>query len=87
MNACTCCPVVELRQYTLKPGMRDVLIDLFEREFIEKMDLIKRTELCRTPSRGSLTGIRPTKSWSGFLAHVGSCVAASRLGSWRGKST
>lgn len=28
-------PIVELRQYTLKPGQRDVLIDLFEREFIE----------------------------------------------------
>jgi hypothetical protein len=28
-------PVVELRQYTTLPGKRDVLIDLFEREFIE----------------------------------------------------
>lgn len=34
----TCCPVVELRQYTLKPGQRDVLIDLFEREFIESQE-------------------------------------------------
>lgn len=33
-----CCPVVELRQYTLKPGQRDVLIDLFEREFIEPQE-------------------------------------------------
>lgn len=30
-----CCPVVELRQYTLKPGRRDELITLFERHFIE----------------------------------------------------
>src|SRR5438105_15047631 len=30
-----CCPVVELRQYTLHPGKRDVLIDLFDREFVE----------------------------------------------------
>ena len=30
--------VVELRQYTLKPGMRDRLIDLFEREFIESQE-------------------------------------------------
>lgn len=30
-----CCRVVELRQYTLHPGKRDVLIELFEREFIE----------------------------------------------------
>ena len=27
--------IVELRQYTLHPGQRDVLIDLFERHFIE----------------------------------------------------
>ena len=37
--------VVELRQYTLKPGRRDALIELFEREFVESqeaqgMDLI-----------------------------------------------
>ncbi|MGA8015486.1 MAG: NIPSNAP family protein [Candidatus Dormiibacterota bacterium] len=28
-------PVVELRQYTLRPGQRDVLIDLFDRLFVE----------------------------------------------------
>ena len=33
-----CCPVVELRQYTLKPGQRDTLIDLFERHFIESQE-------------------------------------------------
>jgi hypothetical protein len=33
-----CCPVIELRQYTLKPGQRDVLIELFEREFIESQE-------------------------------------------------
>jgi hypothetical protein len=33
-----CCPVLELRQYTLKPGQRDVLIELFEREFIESQE-------------------------------------------------
>src|SRR5262245_8972005 len=33
-----CCPVVELRQYTLKPGQRDTLIDLFERNFIESQE-------------------------------------------------
>jgi quinol monooxygenase YgiN len=31
-------PVVELRQYTLRPGQRDVLIDLFDREFIESQE-------------------------------------------------
>jgi hypothetical protein len=37
-NAQACCPVVELRQYTLKSGQRDVLIDLFEREFVESQE-------------------------------------------------
>ncbi|MGH8834137.1 MAG: NIPSNAP family protein [Actinomycetes bacterium] len=32
------CPVVELRRYTLRPGLRDVLIDLFDREFIESQE-------------------------------------------------
>jgi quinol monooxygenase YgiN len=32
--------VVELRQYTLHPGQRDVLIALFEREFIESQEAL-----------------------------------------------
>jgi NIPSNAP protein len=36
----TCCPVVELRQYTLHPGKRDVLIDLFDREFVEPQEAV-----------------------------------------------
>jgi hypothetical protein len=36
----TCCPVVELRQYTLRPGKRDFLIDLFDREFIESQEIL-----------------------------------------------
>jgi hypothetical protein len=36
----TCCPVVELRQYTLHPGQRDVLIDLFDREFVESQEAL-----------------------------------------------
>jgi hypothetical protein len=36
----TCCPIVELRQYTLHPGQRDVLIDLFDREFVESQELL-----------------------------------------------
>ena len=35
-----CCPIVELRQYTLHPGKRDVLIELFEREFIESQEIL-----------------------------------------------
>lgn len=31
-------PVIELRQYTLHPGKRDVLIDLFEKNFVESQE-------------------------------------------------
>lgn len=31
-------PVIELRQYTLRPGRRDELIALFEREFVESQE-------------------------------------------------
>lgn len=36
-----CCEVVELRQYTLYPGKRDVLINLFEREFVESQEALR----------------------------------------------
>jgi hypothetical protein len=36
----TCCPIVELRQYTLHPGKRDVLIELFDREFVESQEAL-----------------------------------------------
>jgi hypothetical protein len=32
------CTLYELRQYTLHPGRRDVLIDLFDREFVETQE-------------------------------------------------
>lgn len=35
-----CCPLVELRQYTLHPGQREVLIDLFDRELIESQEAL-----------------------------------------------
>jgi hypothetical protein len=38
-----CCPVVELRQYTLKPGQRDILIDLFDRHFVESQEAVGMT--------------------------------------------
>ena len=34
----TCCPIVELRQYTVHPGMRDAFIVMFEREFIDTQE-------------------------------------------------
>lgn len=33
-------PIVELRQYTLHPGQRDVLIELFDRAFIESQEAL-----------------------------------------------
>ena len=36
----TCCPIIELRQYTLHPGKRDLLIDLFDREFVESQEAL-----------------------------------------------
>jgi len=30
------CGVFELRQYAMQPGRRDALIELFEREFVER---------------------------------------------------
>ena len=36
----SCCPILELRQYTLHPGQRDVLIELFDREFIETQEVL-----------------------------------------------
>ncbi|MER6474540.1 NIPSNAP family protein [Streptomyces collinus] len=39
------CPVVELRQYTLHPGHRDVLIDLFDRQFVESQEAVGATVL------------------------------------------
>jgi hypothetical protein len=35
-----CCPVVELRNYTLHPGARETLIDLFDREFVETQEAV-----------------------------------------------
>ena len=32
------CPIVELRQYTLHPGQREVLINLFDRKFVETQE-------------------------------------------------
>jgi hypothetical protein len=34
------CAVVELRQYTLHPGMRDTFVELFDREFIESQEVL-----------------------------------------------
>lgn len=33
-------PVIELRQYTLHPGQRDVLVELFEREFVAPQEAL-----------------------------------------------
>ncbi|MBN8231022.1 NIPSNAP family protein [Corallococcus macrosporus] len=33
-----CCSVLELRQYTLRPGQRDVLLSLFDRAFVDSQE-------------------------------------------------
>lgn len=38
-----CCAVLELRQYTLKPGRRDALIALFDRYFVESQEMVGMT--------------------------------------------
>jgi hypothetical protein len=38
--AARCCPIVELRQYALRPGQRDVLIELFDRELVESQEAV-----------------------------------------------
>ena len=40
MNMQTYSPIVELRQYTLHPGRRDDLIELFDREFVETQEAV-----------------------------------------------
>ncbi len=40
MNTQTYSPIVELRQYTLHPGKRDTLIDIFDREFVETQEAV-----------------------------------------------
>lgn len=40
MNTRTYSPIIELRQYTLQPGRRDELIELFDREFVETQEAV-----------------------------------------------
>ena len=40
MKNLTYSPIVELRRYTLRPGRRDDLIELFDREFVESQEAV-----------------------------------------------
>jgi hypothetical protein len=40
MNGPTCSPIIELRRYTLHPGRRDALVELFDREFVETQEAV-----------------------------------------------
>lgn len=40
MTLAPCSPVMELRQYTLHPGRREVLVELFERELVEPQEAV-----------------------------------------------
>lgn len=35
-----CCSLLELRQYTLRPGQRDALITLFDQHFVEAQEAV-----------------------------------------------
>lgn len=35
-----CCAIVDFRQYTLHPGQRDTLVELFDREFVETQEKV-----------------------------------------------
>jgi NIPSNAP len=60
--------VVELRQYTLKPGRRDELVDLFERQFIEPQEAVGAQVIGHFRDRGDpdrfvwLRGFRDMRS-------------------------
>ncbi len=43
IGAARSCPVVELRQYTLKPGKREALIDIFDRHLVESQEALGMT--------------------------------------------
>src|SRR5262249_31085792 len=49
----SCCPVVELRQYTLRPQHRDVLINLFDRHFVEAQEAVGMTVIGQFRDRGN----------------------------------
>lgn len=78
MNALRC-PVVELRQYTLHPGRRDVLVDLFDREFVESQEAVGATVLgqFRDPSWGNSATWTPLTGSSGSAASK-TCRAVPR---------
>ena len=76
-------PVVELRQYTLRPGQRDVLIDLFDREFDTFPALPVRTGenvfawLARFPSPAGLEGhLRQIERSAGWRDRVFPALSA-----------
>jgi hypothetical protein len=53
MNNASCCAVVELRQYTLIPHQRDVLINLFDHEFIESQGAVGISVIGQFRDRGN----------------------------------
>src|SRR5262245_20456622 len=48
-----CCAVVELRQYALKPQQREVLINLFDRHFVESQEAVGMTVIGQFRDRGN----------------------------------
>jgi hypothetical protein len=64
------CPVIELRQYTLKPGQRDTLIDLFDRHFVESQEAVGMTIIGQFREENERRGEKQGYSLSPFLLFV-----------------
>lgn len=60
------CTVVELRQYTLKPNSRDVLIELFDRYFVESQEALGMTIIGQFRDRGDADRFVWLRGFSGM---------------------
>jgi hypothetical protein len=67
----SCCNVLELRQYTTRPGERDTLVSIFDRHFVEPqeaegMTVIGQFRDRRCPDRFMwIRGFKARTCWSG----------------------
>jgi len=71
-------PVVELRQYTLHPGRRDDLVELFEREFVETQ------EACGMRLFGQFRDLDDTDRFVWLRGFAGMDARAAALGAFYG---
>ncbi len=62
------CAVLELRQYTLKPGRRDALIELFDRHFVESQEQLGATVIGQFRNRNDREQFVWLRGFSGMDA-------------------